>query len=102
MIYREDFYFVGRFHGSALHADRCAAGCEPHTNFADESACLTADNVQNEVLTIHRKQVVLQMLSLYTQISFEINCFVKKYNNPSCTFSTPDTNFRWLERDFMG
>jgi hypothetical protein len=26
-----------RFHGSALHGDRCTAYCEAHTNFADES-----------------------------------------------------------------
>jgi hypothetical protein len=63
-MYREDFYFVDRFHGSALHSDRCAAGCEAHMNFADESACLTADNVRNEVVTIHRSQM-LKMLSLY-------------------------------------
>jgi hypothetical protein len=25
--YRENFYFVDRFHGSALHGDRCTAGC---------------------------------------------------------------------------
>jgi hypothetical protein len=53
-IYREDFYFVDRFHGSALHDDRCTAGCEVHTNFADESVCLMANNVRNEVVTIHR------------------------------------------------
>jgi hypothetical protein len=43
------------------------------------------------------------MLSFYTQISFAINCFVEKhmYNDPS-TYSTPDTNFHWMERDFMG
>jgi hypothetical protein len=34
--------------------------------FADESACLTANNVQNEVVTSHRSQEVLKMLSLYT------------------------------------
>jgi hypothetical protein len=47
-IYREDFYLVDRFNCSALHGGGCAACCEEHTNFADESACLTADNVQNE------------------------------------------------------
>jgi hypothetical protein len=47
-IYREDFYYVDRFHGSALHGGRCTACCKAQTNFADESACLTADNVQNE------------------------------------------------------
>jgi hypothetical protein len=66
MSYREDFYFVDRFHGSAHHGDRCTAGCEAHTNFADESACLLADNVRNDVVTIHRSQEVLKMLSLYT------------------------------------
>jgi hypothetical protein len=63
--YREDFYFVDRFYGSALHGDRCTAGCEAHTNFADESICLLVGNVRNEVVTVHRSQV-LKMLSLYT------------------------------------
>jgi hypothetical protein len=62
---REDFYFVDQFHGSALHGDRCTAGCEVHTNFADESGCLMADNVRNEVVVIYRSQEVLKMLSLY-------------------------------------
>jgi hypothetical protein len=50
---------------TALHltAVSCAACCEAHTNFADESACLKADNVRNEVVTIHRSQVVLKILS---------------------------------------
>jgi hypothetical protein len=50
----------------------------PYTNFGDESACLMADNVRNEVVTIHRSLVMLKMLSLYTQVSFAINYFVKK------------------------
>jgi hypothetical protein len=33
---------------------------------ADESACLMADNTRNEVITIHRSQEMLKMLSLYT------------------------------------
>jgi hypothetical protein len=53
-MYRENFCFVHRFHGSTLHGDRFTAGCEAHTNFADESACLKADNFRNEVVTIHR------------------------------------------------
>jgi hypothetical protein len=32
-------------------------------NFADESVCPLADNVQNEVVTIHISQEVLTMLS---------------------------------------
>jgi predicted NAD/FAD-binding protein len=64
-ICREHFYFVGWFHGSALHGDRRTAGHEAHTNFPDESACLAADNNRNEVATIHRSQEVLKMLSLY-------------------------------------
>jgi hypothetical protein len=55
-VHREDFYLV----------DQCPAGYETHTNFADESACLAAGNVQNEVVTIYRSQEVLKMLSLYT------------------------------------
>jgi hypothetical protein len=53
-------------HGSVLHGDRCAAGCEAHTDFSDESLCLLTDNVRNEVVTIDRSQEVLKMLSLYT------------------------------------
>jgi hypothetical protein len=66
MKYRDDFYFVGRFHGSALHGYRGAVCCETHTNFADESACLTADYVRNDVVAIHRLQEVLKMLSIHT------------------------------------
>lgn len=47
-MYREDSYFVDRFHGFALHGDRCTTGYVARTNFAYESACLMADNVQNE------------------------------------------------------
>jgi hypothetical protein len=54
VLYREDFYFVDRFHGSALHGDGGAACQEAHTNFADESACLTTDNVRNDAVTVHR------------------------------------------------
>jgi hypothetical protein len=35
-ILRDYFYFVDRFHGSALHGDWCTAGREAHTNIADE------------------------------------------------------------------
>jgi hypothetical protein len=66
IIYREDFYFVDRFHGSALHGNQCTASCEAHTNFADESACLMASNFQKEVVTVHRWQEVLKMLSFCT------------------------------------
>jgi hypothetical protein len=59
--YREDFCSFDRFHSSAFHGDRCAAHCEAHINFADESDYLTADNVQNEgkfspLFTDHRKR----------------------------------------------
>jgi hypothetical protein len=63
--YRQDFYFVDRFHGSEIHSDRCTATCEAHTNCPDESARLRADNVRNEVVTMRRSQL-LKMLSLYT------------------------------------
>jgi hypothetical protein len=68
-LHREQFYCVRRVHGSAFHGDRCAPCREAHANVVDESACLTADNVWNEVVTIHRSQVVLKMLySLYVDI----------------------------------
>jgi hypothetical protein len=103
-LYGEDFYFVDQFHGSALHSNQCTTGCEAHMNSANESACLISDNVQNVVVTIHKSQKVLKMLSLHMYISFAINCFIKKQrsNNPSCTYSTPDTNFNWTEQNFLG
>jgi hypothetical protein len=64
-MYREDFYFVDRFYYSALHGDRGAACSEKHTNFADESACLTADNIRNEVVAIHRSQEVLKHADIF-------------------------------------
>jgi hypothetical protein len=52
--YREDFYFVDWFNGSVRHGEQCTAGCEAHMNFVNESACLMANNVQNEIVTICR------------------------------------------------
>jgi hypothetical protein len=46
--YREDFYSLDEF------TDRCTAGREAHANFANESAYLTAGNVRNEVVTVHK------------------------------------------------
>jgi hypothetical protein len=69
-LYRDKFYFFDRFNSSALHGYRCTTGCGAHTNFAGESACLTADNIRNEAVTTHRSQEALEMLSLYMQIIF--------------------------------
>jgi hypothetical protein len=55
----------GFLFSSLVHGGRCAACSEAHTNFADESPCLTAEDIRNEVLTIHRSREVLKMLSLY-------------------------------------
>jgi hypothetical protein len=40
--YRKGFYFVDRFHSSALHGSQIATCHKAHTNFANESA-LTDD-----------------------------------------------------------
>lgn len=50
---REIIYCFYRFHCSALHGDRWAAGREAHANFAEESTCLMADDVCNEIVRIH-------------------------------------------------
>jgi hypothetical protein len=63
VLYREYFYCVDQVHGCALHSGQCATCHKAHTNFANESACLTADNIQNEVVTIHRSQEMLKLLS---------------------------------------
>jgi hypothetical protein len=62
----EDFYFVDWFYGSALHSNQGTSCGKAHMNFAEESACLTTDNVWNKNVTIHISQEVLKMLSLYT------------------------------------
>jgi hypothetical protein len=62
----EKFYLVDRFHGRGLHDDRGAACLEAYMSFAGESACMTADNARNGVVTIHRWLEVLKMLSFYT------------------------------------
>jgi hypothetical protein len=91
------FLLTWRVHGSALHGDRCTAGCEAHANFAYESACLMADNIQNKVVTIHRSQEMLKMLSS-VHVDIFCNSFVKnrRYNLPFCTYSLPDTQFHWM------
>jgi hypothetical protein len=57
----ENVYFVDRFHDSALHGDRCTAGYEERTNFADESARLTDNNVLNEGNFLTEKAVPLHV-----------------------------------------
>jgi hypothetical protein len=47
-MYREDFYSVDHFQGSACHSDWRNAGCEVYTNSGHESECLIADNIRNE------------------------------------------------------
>jgi hypothetical protein len=63
--YKEDYYFVDWFHSSPLHNDQDPASNKAYMNFVNKSECVTADNVRNEVVTIHRSQEVLKMLSLY-------------------------------------
>jgi hypothetical protein len=52
-------YLCWPVHCSALHGDGCTTGCQAHMNCADESICLLADNVQNEVVINHKSQEVL-------------------------------------------
>jgi hypothetical protein len=81
---------VDRAHGCALHDGRCAACRESHTNFADESAYLSAGDAWNEVVTIHRSQEVLKILSSLHAGIFFCNCVVKKICCRSCIdFNTP-------------
>jgi hypothetical protein len=49
-----------------FRSNQLIAGCEAHTDFDGESICVLAENVWNEVLTIHRSQEVSQMQSPYT------------------------------------
>jgi hypothetical protein len=51
-------------HCPVLQGNQCTASWEAHMNFADKSICLLANNVRNKVVTIHRSQAVLKMLSL--------------------------------------
>jgi hypothetical protein len=47
---RDYFYCVDQVHGSVLNDGQCAARRETHTNFADESACLTILNANKNHL----------------------------------------------------
>jgi hypothetical protein len=84
IYYKEYLYCVDRAHGSALCGGRCSAWHEAHANFADESACLTAYNVRNEVVTIHGSQELLKMLSpLHVDIFSQLIVYLK---NTGTTF----------------
>jgi hypothetical protein len=73
------------------------AGCEVHTNFAHESACPMADKCSK--CSSYNSQITAGVENAVT-----INGFFKshRHNNPSCTYSTPDINFHWIEWDFVG
>jgi hypothetical protein len=66
-------------------------------NFASESACLMADNFYGQIPGDVENAVPLH-------VDIFRNCFVK--NTGTTVFhalsSTPDTNFHWMEQDFMG
>jgi hypothetical protein len=95
-IYREYIYYVDRVHGTAFHGDLCAACRETRANFVGESACLTAHNVRNEVVTIHRSQEVLKMLSPL-HVFFAVNCFVIKIILLALTAHQTPTFTGWLQ-----
>jgi hypothetical protein len=62
--YKSFINFVGWF--TALHfmaTNRCTAGRKAHANIVDESTCLMANDIHNEVVTIHRSQEVMKMPS---------------------------------------
>jgi hypothetical protein len=61
----EDGDLLGSYLCWPVQGDWLITGCEAHTNFADESVHLLVSNIQNEVITIHRSQEALKMLSLY-------------------------------------
>jgi hypothetical protein len=63
VIYREVLTFVDRF--TALRFTATGAPTA-YTNFDDESICLFADNVRNELVTVHRTQEMLKILPIYT------------------------------------
>jgi hypothetical protein len=61
LMYREGFSLLS---GSAVVRLMPTCAQAATTNFIDESACLTADDVRNEVVTIHRSPEMLKVLSL--------------------------------------
>jgi hypothetical protein len=52
------------------------------TRLTDESVCLAADNVRNDVVTVHRSQEVLRMLPLYTRYPSQL---IVSLNNTDTT-----------------
>jgi hypothetical protein len=76
---------------------RFTAGWKAHTNFADESAWLTADNVRSEAVTILRSQEELKMLSLYTLIFSQLIVSLKYTGTTILEFTAHETpNFTGL------
>jgi hypothetical protein len=83
-INTESFLTLLLVHNSALHINWCITWCKINMNFADESACLKADNVWNGLLDsimFHSKQwcscmgVCLQFVSSGQQSSLPLaNC----------------------------
>jgi hypothetical protein len=84
-LYRVDFYVLDGSTALQFTAISAPLAARRITHFANESACLRADNIRNKEVTIHRSHGVLKIVSLYTKISFTINCFVK---NTSTTGTT--------------
>jgi hypothetical protein len=63
--------------------------------FADESACLTADNLQNEIVNSSRG-----CPSAHRYLS---QFFVKNTGTTNLALTAPpDTNLHWMEWDFVG
>jgi hypothetical protein len=60
------YSFPVKYREVVTFVDWCTTSCEVDTYFVDEPICLLADNIQNEVVTTYRSQV-LKMLSVYMQ-----------------------------------
>jgi hypothetical protein len=61
---------------------------------------MLADNIRIEVVTIHRSQEMLKMLSLHME-SVSLKKGKDRSKNPSCTYITTDTNFYWMQQNLM-
>jgi hypothetical protein len=66
-LYGEDCYIIDRFLGTVLCHNWLAAGCKVHMSFVGESACWTANNFWNRVVTVCISQEALKN-SLHWQI----------------------------------
>jgi hypothetical protein len=56
---------IGLYKEVLTFVDQCTTGCEVHTNFADESVCLMAGNIWNQMKLLTLDGIVGSIVRVY-------------------------------------